>query len=70
MERSTRAAIVSTFTFKRGEISHLGLESEQWRFMEEIARKDLKDNGHDWDGGKVNVVFGYEFEDTVMTIIT
>lgn len=70
MDRSTRAAIVSTFTFKKEEISHLGLESQQWDFMEEKARKELKENGHDWEGGKVDVYFGYAFDDTVMTIIT
>ena len=69
MYRITEQKQVSVFTFERIEINHLGLESEQWRYMEEIARNDLRKNGLAHTGGNVTVDFGYEFQPTTMTII-
>lgn len=68
MERKTEAKMVSEFTFDLSEIAHLGLESEQWDFMEGKARENLRKHGLPFMGGTVNVDFGYDMDHTVLTI--
>lgn len=68
MERNTKALMVSVFIFKREEISHLGLESEQLEFMETSAREDLRKSSLPYIGGSVDFSFGYEFRDSTLTI--
>ena len=69
MDRVTEQKQVSVFTFERIEINHLTLESEQWEYMEEIARNDLRKNGLESNGGDVAIDFGYNFRPTTLTII-
>jgi len=68
MDRKTEAKMVSEFTFNRSEIEHLGLESEQWDFMESKARENLRQSGLPFMGGNVKVDFGYDMRPTILTI--
>lgn len=69
MIRTTRAMMVSVFLFNRDEINHLGLESEQWVYMECKARDDLRSKGLPHKGGEVNVEFGYDLSKTKLTLM-
>jgi hypothetical protein len=68
MKRKTEAKMVSEFEFNRSEIEHLGLESEQWDFMEGVAREDLRVHGLPFMGGIVKVDFGYGTRTTILTL--
>lgn len=68
MNRKTKAMMVSEFSFTRTELAPFGLESEQWRYMEKVAREDLRKSGLQYMGGRTTVDFGYDFRDTVLTI--
>ena len=68
MDRKTEAKMVSVFVFERSELDHLGLESEQWDFMEGAARENLRASGLPFMGGDVNVDFGYSFGSSTLTI--
>ena len=68
MIRKSKAVIEHVFTFEKGEIDALGLESEQYDYMEKVARENLRQSGLDFMGGTTEVRLNYEFSDSTITI--
>ncbi len=69
MIRESKAVIEHVFTFERGEIDHLTLESEQYDYMEKTARENLRLSGMDYMGGSTEVRLNYEFSHSTITIL-